>query len=94
MPAENPHLQFQKWAKEYGPVYSLQLGTKTMIMLSGGEAIKELMEKRGIHYSGKPESYVGQDLCSGGLRFLLMPYGDTWRMVSEIRFKLHLGVSS
>ena len=53
-----------------------------MVVLSSGEAIKELLDKRGIDYSGRPESYVGQDLCSGGLRFLLMPYGPTWRIVS------------
>ncbi|KAH7397323.1 cytochrome P450 [Pyrenochaeta sp. MPI-SDFR-AT-0127] len=28
MPKKNGHLQFQKWAKEYGPIYSLILGTK------------------------------------------------------------------
>lgn len=63
-----------------------------MIVLSSGEAIKELLDKRGIDYSGRPESYVGQDLCSGGLRFLLMPYGTTWRLVSyrHLLYSLHV----
>lgn len=71
MPSKDPHKQFQKWAKEYGPVYSLILGTKVMIVLSTDVAVKDLLDKRGAIYSGRPDSYVAQDLCSGGLRFLL-----------------------
>jgi hypothetical protein len=40
MPTRDAHLQFQAWAEEYGPVYSLILGTKTMIVLSSHEAVK------------------------------------------------------
>ncbi|KAI1773434.1 cytochrome P450 [Hypoxylon cercidicola] len=31
MPNKKGHLQFQKWAEEYGPIYSLILGTQVMI---------------------------------------------------------------
>lgn len=31
MPTKDAHPQFEKWAREYGPVYSLILGTKTMV---------------------------------------------------------------
>ena len=40
MPTRDAHLQFQAWAEQYGPVYSLILGTKTMIVLSSHEAVK------------------------------------------------------
>jgi len=72
LPVKNPHLQFEKWAKEYGPVYSLILGTKNMIVLSKDQAVKDLLDKKGAIYSGRPESYIGQTLCSGGLRLLWM----------------------
>ena len=45
MPKQKAHLQFQKWAQEYGPVYSLVLGTKVMIVLSSGQAVKDLLDK-------------------------------------------------
>ncbi|KAF1350600.1 cytochrome P450 [Lizonia empirigonia] len=83
MPKEKGHLQFQKWAEEYGPVYSLILGTKVMIVLSSDQAIKDLLDKRSNIYSSRPDMYMGQ-IISGSLRMLLMEYGETWRMVRKI----------
>ena len=94
MPARDAHLQFEKWAREYGKspihshlllmgdrwalnvivgdVYSLMLGSKTLIVLSSDVAVKELLDRRSATYSDRPELYIGQDLCSGGLRMLMM----------------------
>ena len=72
MPDRDAHLQFQKWAQEYGPVYSLMLGTKTLIVLSDDAAIKELLDKRSNIYSDRQDMYIGQTLCSDDLRPLMM----------------------
>jgi len=72
MPKKHGHLQFQKWAEEYGPVYSLMLGTKVMIVLSSDQAIKDLLDKRSSIYSSRPEFYMGQEILSAGNRALLM----------------------
>jgi hypothetical protein len=71
MPSEKPHLQFQKWAEEYGPVYSLMLGTKVMVVLNSDQAIKDLLDKRSGIYSSRIDMYLGM-VISGGLRMLLM----------------------
>jgi hypothetical protein len=71
MPKEKAHLQFQKWAEQYGPVYSLILGTKVMIVLSSDQAIKDLLDKRSGIYSSRPDMYLGKVL-SNNLRMLLM----------------------
>lgn len=71
MPKEKGHLQFQKWAEEYGPVYSLILGQNVMIVLSSDQAVKDLLDKRGNIYSSRPDMYLGQ-IVSGGQRMLLM----------------------
>ena len=100
MPKRDAHLQFEKWAREYGKssshlhplshftsdelaltpsigdVYSLMLGSKTLIVLSSDVAVKELLDRRSAIYSDRPEAYVGQDLCSGGLRMLFMVSRD------------------
>ena len=55
-----------------GVVYSLMLGSKTLIVLSSDVAVKELLDRRSATYSDRPELYIGQDLCSGGLRMLMM----------------------
>ncbi|RYP78222.1 hypothetical protein DL771_000699 [Monosporascus sp. 5C6A] len=88
MPKHQGHLQFQKWAKEYGPVYSLMLGTKVMIVLSSDQAVKDLLDKRSAIYSSRPEFYLGQDILSGGLRVLFMGYNDTWRMIRKLAHSL------
>lgn len=72
MPTKNAHLQFQKWAKEYGPVYSLMLGAKVAIVLSSDVVVKDLLDKRSSIYSGRPELYMGQEIMSGGYRPLFM----------------------
>lgn len=79
MPLRDAHLQFQKWAQQYGSIYSLILGTKTLIVLSSDEAVKELLDKRSNNYSDRQEMYIGQTLCSGDLRLLMMGYGPKWR---------------
>ncbi|KAI2606391.1 cytochrome P450 [Hypoxylon fragiforme] len=80
MPKEKGHLQFQKWAEEYGPVYSLMLGTQVMIVLSSDKAIKDLLDKRSGIYSSRPDNYLA-NVVSGNLRMLLMEYNQTWRMI-------------
>ena len=75
MPKKDVHLQFQKWAREYGDVYSLILGTSVWIVLSSDEAIKELLDRRSGIYSSRLDMYIGQTLCSDGMRLLMMQYG-------------------
>ena len=72
MPRHDSHKQFQRWAQEYGPVYSLILGTKTLIVLSSDVAVKDLLDKRSAIYSDRPDMYIGMTLGSGGLRILMM----------------------
>lgn len=72
IPDKKRHLQFEKWAREYGPVFSLMLGTKAMIVLNSDQAIKDLVDKRGAIYSSRPDAYIAQDILSGGLRVLFM----------------------
>ena len=84
MPTRDAHLQFEKWAREYGPVYSLMLGTKTLVVLSSDEAVKDLLDKKSGIYSDRQEMYIGQTLCSGDLRFLMMV--NSLALCSQMRY--------
>jgi hypothetical protein len=87
MPKEKAHLQFQIWAEEYGPVYSLTLGTKVMVVLNTDQAVKDLLDKRSGIYSSRPDMYISR-IAGGGMRFSLMvcptpsylPYRSTFAM--------------
>lgn len=43
LPLRHLYRQFSKWAQEYGPVYSLILGTKVFIIISSDHAAKDLL---------------------------------------------------
>ncbi|KAI1326322.1 cytochrome P450 [Xylariaceae sp. FL0255] len=88
LPTSQPHKKFQRWAEEYGPIFSLILGTQVLIVLSSDVTIKELLDKRSATYSDRLEMYIGQTLCSGGYRFLMLPYGENWRMFRRIGHQL------
>ncbi|KJX93979.1 hypothetical protein TI39_contig4229g00018 [Zymoseptoria brevis] len=79
MPTRDAHLQFEAWAREYGDIYSLMLGTQTMIVLPSDEAVKELLDRNSGNFSNRLEMYVGQVLCSDNPRLLMMGYTPKWR---------------
>lgn len=54
------------------PIYSLILGTKTMIVLSSDTAVKDLLDKRSAIYSDRPDMFIGQEIASGNHRLVLM----------------------
>ncbi|KAI1487972.1 cytochrome P450 [Biscogniauxia mediterranea] len=83
MPKEKVHLQLQKWAEEYGPIYSLILGTKVMIVLSSDKTISDLLDKRSNIYSSRPEMYL-TSMIGGNSRMLLMEYGELWRKLRSV----------
>lgn len=78
------HLQFEKWAKEYGPIYSVILGTKTLIVLNHRKVVKDLLDHKSNQYSSRPDMYIGQDLISGGYRLVFMKYDDEWRLARKM----------
>lgn len=67
-PAKDAHLQFQKWAEEYGPIYSIILGTRVMIVLNKDYLVRDLLDKKSAIYSSRPDLYIGYTVTSGCLR--------------------------
>ncbi|EKG13898.1 Cytochrome P450 [Macrophomina phaseolina MS6] len=84
IPSENQHEQFTKWSKVYGPIYSLMMGTKTLIVLNNDQVVKDLLDKRSAIYSDRMDMYTTGEIASGGLRLLTMHYGPTWRMLRKM----------
>ncbi|KAJ9608029.1 hypothetical protein H2200_007017 [Cladophialophora chaetospira] len=78
-PEHNPWRTYQEWSKQYGPIFSLQYGLSTIIMLGTHEAAHDLLDKRSNIYSSRPRVVMGGECVSKGYRTLLMPYGQQWR---------------
>lgn len=54
------------------PIYSLILGTKTMVVLSSDVVVKDVLDKRSGNYSDRPDMFIGQKVASGNLRLVVM----------------------
>jgi hypothetical protein len=67
IPKKGAHFQFTKWAKQYGGIYTLKLGTGTAAVITSRRLVKELVDKKSSIYSERPKSYVAK-LISGGDR--------------------------
>lgn len=84
-PTEYPWRTYQQWTKQFGPIFSLQYGLSTIIMLGDAKVARELLDKRSNIYSSRPHVAMGGDIVSKGLRTLLMPYGAQWRLHQRLQ---------
>lgn len=87
-PSMYPWRTFADWHKKYGPIYSLQFGPTTLIMLGTHDVARDLLDKRSSIYSSRPKLFMVGELVSKGFRTLLLPYGQRWRT----HHKLHNSV--
>lgn len=78
-PVDYPWRIYQQWTKQYGPIFSVQYGLSTVVILGNAKAARDLLDKRSNIYSSRPHLVMGGDVVSKGYRTLLMPYGDQWR---------------
>lgn len=83
-PRRSPPEQMTKWAEEYGPIFSLKLANQTMIVLTGAQEVKELLDRRSATTSDRPPLHVANELITNGHHLLAMNYGPRWRLVRKI----------
>ncbi|KAJ7279406.1 cytochrome P450 [Mycena rebaudengoi] len=77
-PTEFAHYKFTEWARKYGDIYSLKLGSSTVVVLTDAAAVKELMDKRSATTVDRPPMHVA-DVVAGGLNMVLARYTENWR---------------
>lgn len=53
-----PYVSFQKWSKEYGPMFQVKLGPQTYISVNDPVIAKELFERRGNTYNSRISTHV------------------------------------
>ncbi len=51
------HRNLADWSRKYGPVYKLRLLHKRIVVVSGQEALHEMLVKKGIETGGRPDSF-------------------------------------
>ncbi|KAG6358346.1 hypothetical protein INS49_014230 [Diaporthe citri] len=58
IPNRGFHKKFPAWAKKYGKVFSLKIGSSNMIVLCDRKSVHKLLVERGRIYSDRPPNWV------------------------------------
>ena len=76
--------RFTEWAKQYGGLFTLKVGSGTMAVITDRRLIKETVDKKSNIYSHRPPSFVSHDLITQGDHVLVMHYGNQWRTLRRL----------
>ncbi|WEW61695.1 cytochrome P450 [Emydomyces testavorans] len=73
-----PWETYRDWSKKYGGIMSLTRVSKTTIIINDYSIAQELLDKRGVNYSSRPQLPVWMNV-SRGLNPVGMEYGRLWK---------------
>ncbi|XP_009622691.2 cytochrome P450 83B1-like, partial [Nicotiana tomentosiformis] len=79
-----PHLYFWKLSKKYGKIFSLKLGSATVIVVSSAKLAKEVTKIQDLAFCSRPPILGQQKLSYSGLDIGFAPYNDYWREMRKI----------
>ncbi|KAJ4977170.1 hypothetical protein NE237_002276 [Protea cynaroides] len=73
------HRKLEALASHYGPIFRLQLGSRSVLVVSSPSAIEECFTKNDIILSNRPYSVVGEHLGYNCTTIGWSSYGQHWR---------------
>ncbi len=80
------HRNLADWSRKYGPVYKLRLVHKEMVVVSGQEALHEMLVKKGIETGGRPDSFRFE-YVTGNTGIILNSPDAKWKALRKITQK-------
>ncbi|KNG83322.1 putative cytochrome P450, partial [Aspergillus nomiae NRRL 13137] len=83
IPRKGAHFTFLELAKKYGGMFSLKIGSNTLIILSDRRIIKEVLDKNSSISSNRPDLSVAHTI-TGGDHLLFMDAGAEWRLFRRL----------
>ena len=63
--------RFTRWARQYGDIFSLKIGSGTVVVITSAEAVYEIMDKNSAITSDRPPMYF-VDQVTGGHNLVLL----------------------
>ena len=73
-----PEKTLDRWAKQYGDLYSIWLGNQLFVIVSDANIAKDLMVTNGSIFSGRKEMFVKSQTVFAGRGITATPYNDRW----------------
>ncbi|KAE8364637.1 cytochrome P450 [Aspergillus caelatus] len=75
--SSSPWGKHQEWHRKYGPIITLKLGSRTVIMLGSHKVVRDFA-RMGFLYSSRPRLILVGEWMFSGMLPALMPNGAQW----------------
>lgn len=72
------HVKFSEWRQTYGDIIGLKAGPLNLVVLNSAEVVRELLEKRGNIYSGRPTDYIFREHIVQDTQHILFLQNDAY----------------
>ncbi|XP_010003190.1 PREDICTED: cytochrome P450 2K4-like [Chaetura pelagica] len=79
MDLKRPHLTMLELSKIYGPVFSIQMGPRKTVVLSGYETVKEALVNQADAFAGRPKIPVIEESAKG--KGVIFSDGENWKVM-------------
>ncbi|KAL4311934.1 hypothetical protein GQ457_01G036950 [Hibiscus cannabinus] len=78
------HRLHHTFSQKYGPIFSLKLGSRLMVVLSSSTAAEECLVKNDIVFANRPKFIIAKHLGYNYTTVVTSSYGDHWRNLRRI----------
>ncbi|KAJ3690715.1 hypothetical protein LUZ61_019879 [Rhynchospora tenuis] len=78
------HTYFADLSKKYGPIFSLQLGSKLAVVISSSSLARDVLREHDNIFANHDVNEAGLTISYGGNDIAMSPNGPTWRMLRRI----------
>ncbi|KAM3930530.1 cytochrome P450 2K1-like [Leptodactylus fuscus] len=76
---KKPYKTFLELSKEYGPVFTVHIGSQKMVLLCGYETVKDALVNYAEEFSERPHIPIFEDITKGfGVIF---SHGENWKVM-------------
>ncbi|KAM9382234.1 cytochrome P450 2K1-like [Phaethornis superciliosus] len=76
---KRPYRTYLKLSKIYGPVFSVQMGLRKVVVISGYETLKEALVNQADAFAERPKIPVFEDLTKGN--GIVFAHGENWKVM-------------
>lgn len=78
------HRSLENLSKKYGPIISLRLGPRPVVVVSSPSAVEECFTKNDTVFANRPQFLAGKYLHYNNTTLASASYGDHWRNLRRI----------
>ncbi|KAH6784360.1 cytochrome P450 [Perilla frutescens var. hirtella] len=78
------HRTYSNLSQKLGPIFSLRLGTRLVVVVSSPTIVEECFTKNDVVLANRPRFIVGKYIGYNNTTLVNVPYGDYWRNLRRL----------